>query len=269
MIRTQDGTQYKRIPNVGDMHPTATGFQREVATYTATGGETSINLAALSPAISYMPGRNQISIKRSSGGALMLSAGDFTETSSTTIGSSDPLIAGEIVEITKEFTVTGVMAVEPRPDCYTAVGTTGQTLVTADFSWPYNLNSSKAIGGVRVYLHGVLQTRNVDYTEVNLSTTNTNQILFADPLLGGEKIVIVPTYQAIDVSAGSSTFSSQAIASVQSALSARARGDGKTMQEKLANELLDASNLRGGAVKKREDTHRMAEANKAFAHYRW
>jgi small subunit ribosomal protein S7 len=50
---------------------------------------------------------------------------------------------------------------------------------------------------------------------------------------------------------------------------ARERGDGKTMQEKLANELLDASNLRGGAVKKREDTHRMAEANKAFAHYRW
>ena len=37
----------------------------------------------------------------------------------------------------------------------------------------------------------------------------------------------------------------------------------------LSNELLDASNLRGGAVKKREDTHRMAEANKAFAHYRW
>ena len=50
---------------------------------------------------------------------------------------------------------------------------------------------------------------------------------------------------------------------------ARSRGDGKTMQEKLANELLDASNLRGGAVKKREDTHRMAESNKAFAHYRW
>ena len=50
---------------------------------------------------------------------------------------------------------------------------------------------------------------------------------------------------------------------------ARNRGDGKTMQEKLANELLDASNLRGGAVKKREDTHRMAEANRAFSHYRW
>jgi small subunit ribosomal protein S7 len=50
---------------------------------------------------------------------------------------------------------------------------------------------------------------------------------------------------------------------------ARSRGDGKTMEEKLANEFLDAANLRGGAVKKREDTHRMAEANKAFAHYRW
>ena len=50
---------------------------------------------------------------------------------------------------------------------------------------------------------------------------------------------------------------------------ADSRGDGKTMQEKLANELMDAANLRGGAVKKREDTHRMAEANKAFAHYRW
>ena len=50
---------------------------------------------------------------------------------------------------------------------------------------------------------------------------------------------------------------------------ATSRGDGKTMQEKLANELMDAANLRGGAVKKREDVHRMAEANKAFAHYRW
>src|ERR1043165_4814571 len=50
---------------------------------------------------------------------------------------------------------------------------------------------------------------------------------------------------------------------------ATARGDGKTMQEKLANELLDAANLRGGAVQKREAVHRMAEANKAFAHYRW
>ncbi len=49
---------------------------------------------------------------------------------------------------------------------------------------------------------------------------------------------------------------------------ARDRGE-KTMVEKLAGEILDASNNRGNAVKKREDTHKMAEANKAFAHYRW
>ena len=49
---------------------------------------------------------------------------------------------------------------------------------------------------------------------------------------------------------------------------ARARG-GKGMAENLAAEIIDASNGTGAAVKKREDTHRMAEANKAFAHYRW
>lgn len=49
---------------------------------------------------------------------------------------------------------------------------------------------------------------------------------------------------------------------------ARLRG-GHSMAENLANEIIDAANETGGAVKKREDTHRMAEANKAFAHYRW
>ena len=44
---------------------------------------------------------------------------------------------------------------------------------------------------------------------------------------------------------------------------------GKTMSDKLANELMDAAQERGESVKKREDTHRMAEANKAFAHFRW
>ena len=43
----------------------------------------------------------------------------------------------------------------------------------------------------------------------------------------------------------------------------------KTMKERLANELMDALNGTGGSVKKREDTHKMAESNKAFAHYRW
>jgi small subunit ribosomal protein S7 len=49
---------------------------------------------------------------------------------------------------------------------------------------------------------------------------------------------------------------------------ARARS-GRTMRDKLAAEILDASNSAGAAVKRREDTHKMAEANKAFAHYRW
>src|SRR5918911_245598 len=49
---------------------------------------------------------------------------------------------------------------------------------------------------------------------------------------------------------------------------ARARGE-KTMIDRLAGELLDAANNRGNAMKKKEDTHRMADANKAFAHYKW
>ena len=51
-------------------------------------------------------------------------------------------------------------------------------------------------------------------------------------------------------------------------LYARNRSE-RTMRERLANEIMDALNNTGGAVKKREDTHKMAEANKAFAHYRW
>jgi small subunit ribosomal protein S7 len=52
-------------------------------------------------------------------------------------------------------------------------------------------------------------------------------------------------------------------------LSAARERNEKTMIEKLSGELLDAANNRGNAVKKREDTHRMAEANRAFSHYRW
>ena len=51
-------------------------------------------------------------------------------------------------------------------------------------------------------------------------------------------------------------------------LNARTRPE-KSMPEKLANELNEAANMRGGAIKKKDDVHRMAEANKAFAHYRW
>ena len=61
---------------------------------------------------------------------------------------------------------------------------------------------------------------------------------------------------------------SQALAIRWLIRASRARSE-FTMTERLANELLDAANNRGGAVKKREDTHRMAEANRAFSHYRW
>jgi len=61
---------------------------------------------------------------------------------------------------------------------------------------------------------------------------------------------------------------SQALAIRWLVSAARSRNE-NTMRERLAGELLDASNNRGSAVKKREDTHRMAEANRAFSHYRW
>ena len=61
---------------------------------------------------------------------------------------------------------------------------------------------------------------------------------------------------------------SQALALRWIIASARKRSE-KTMTERLSAELLDASNNRGASVKKREDTHKMAEANKAFSHYRW
>lgn len=60
----------------------------------------------------------------------------------------------------------------------------------------------------------------------------------------------------------------QALALRWLTLYSRKRGE-KTMEERLANELLDASNSTGASVKKKEDMHKMADANKAFAHYRW
>jgi small subunit ribosomal protein S7 len=65
-----------------------------------------------------------------------------------------------------------------------------------------------------------------------------------------------------------SQFRRQSLAIRWLLLHARTR-PGKTMTDKLADELLDAANGRGGAIKRKEDVHRMAEANKAFAHYRW
>jgi small subunit ribosomal protein S7 len=65
-----------------------------------------------------------------------------------------------------------------------------------------------------------------------------------------------------------STFRRQSLAVRWIIIAARGR-QGKSMEEKLAAEILDAAQGRGGAIKKKEDTHKMAEANRAFAHYRW
>ena len=100
-----------------------------------------------------------------------------------------------------------------------------------------------------------------------------------EPLIVFQKAVenVKPTVEVKSRRVGGSTYQvpTEVRPSRRQALSirwitnfARARSE-KTMDGKLAGELIDASNARGAAIKKREDTHRMAEANKAFAHYRW
>lgn len=221
MLKTSDGTQIKRLSGkIGDRQP-ALGGRKQRALYTATGGETSIDLSLLTPSLSYTPSANQISVKRTSGSGLIAGI-DFYERTATSIGfpTTDPLLAGEIVEIMLDFGITSVMALAPRPDCFSQTATAGQTLITADFSWTYNLNPSKALGGVRVEINGITQTRGIDFTEVNLSNTNTNQVLLVDALLGGENIILTPVYQAIDTSAASTSFYGQAYSNMQSAFTA-------------------------------------------------
>jgi hypothetical protein len=219
MIKINDGTQIKRIAGkTGDRSPQS-GIKRDRAVYVASGGEASIDLSLLSPSINYMPGNNQLTVKRSSVGDL-ISGLHFFERTASSIGFSSPLIAGEWVDIIKEIEIVGIQAVTPRPDLYSATAFAGQTLVTADFSWTYNLNPTKTVGGCEVYLHGVLQARGIDYNEVNLNMENTNQINFIDPLVGGENIILKPTYQVIDQSAAANTFYGQQILSFQGALDA-------------------------------------------------
>ena len=222
MNKTFDGKSYKRVSGSTQEKAPVAGFERKRALFTATGEETSIDLSTLTPAINYYPGRNQISVKRSSGASALISGTDFFEYSSSRINfpPEDPLLPGEVVEVMLEFGVTGVMAIKPRLDAYTEEGKAGQTLVSANFSWQYNANPNRGQGAVLVYLHGALQTRGVDYTEVNLGGTNTNQIQFVDPLIGGENIIMVPSYQALDVSAETNTFLGNQTSNIQAHLSA-------------------------------------------------
>ncbi|MGD9038712.1 MAG: 30S ribosomal protein S7 [Desulfobacteraceae bacterium] len=113
------------------------------------------------------------------------------------------------------------------------------------------------------------------YDAFDIIKQKTNE----DPLTVFQRAVdnVKPTVEVKSRRVGGSTYQvptevrpnrSQALSIRWIILYARERGE-KSMSAKLAGELLDAANRRGSAIKKREDTHRMAEANKAFAHYRW
>ena len=106
-----------------------------------------------------------------------------------------------------------------------------------------------------------------------------NEKIDQDPLAVFQKALenVKPTVEVKSRRVGGSTYQvpTEVRPSRRQALSIRwiisfasARGE-KTMAAKLAGEFMDAANARGAAIKKKEDTHRMAEANKAFAHYRW
>ena len=117
--------------------------------------------------------------------------------------------------------------------------------------------------------------RSIVYNSFDIIQEKSNQ----DPLSVFQKAIenVRPSVEVKSRRVGGSTYQvpTEVRPSRRQALSIRwiigfasSRGE-KTMAAKLAGEFLDAANSRGAAVKKREDTHRMAEANKAFAHYRW
>lgn len=221
MIHTSDGTTFKRVGGKpGDRSP-AVGFKRDVATYQATGGESSIDLATLSPPITYQPGLEQIRVMRSSMPGDLWAGRDFQESSPTSIAFlNGSLLAGEEVKIIKEFSITGVQAATIRPDAHSETASAGQTLISASFSWDYNLNPSVGIGAVAVFLNGVLQRRGVDYNEVSLGSGFTNQIQFIDPLIGGENILMIPTYVQVDNMAGVAAYQNSQLDAVQKLLTA-------------------------------------------------
>lgn len=219
MIQTSDGTTVKRTGgSIGDRAP-ALGFNRLSAVYTAVGSEVTIDLSSLVPAITYQPGKEQLKVLRSSQPGEQWAGRDYSELSATKIQfNSGALLPGEEVKIIREFEVVGVQATTPRPDAYGSSAVAGQTLIAASFSWPYNLNPTNPVGAISVFLNGILQTRGQDFTEVNLGGAFTNQILLTDPLIGGENIIVLPTYQVVDQSSGTSTFLGQQIEGIQKLL---------------------------------------------------
>jgi hypothetical protein len=206
MNNTFDGKSFKRTANKAGEKVPVTGVKKDRAVYIATGGETSINLAVLTPALDYNPGQNMISVKRSSV-SVMISGVNFFESSPTSISFPQALLADEVVEITKEVTVTSVMAANPRPDLFSYVAQGGETEITADFPWYFNQNPTKARGAVHVEVGGVGLYRGNHYLEVAVPNTSmTNKIQLNQPLTNGQVIVLKPTNQVIDQHPALTTF---------------------------------------------------------------
>lgn len=197
MNNSFDGKSFKRTPNrTGEKTPVI-GIKKVRAIFTAAGGETSVNTGTLSPAVQYTPGQNLLTVKRSTVPSLM-SGVHFFETGPTIVTFSTPLAAGEKVEFTKEADIVATLALSPKPDIYTSVATSGQTLVNADFFWPYNQNMNKARGAVRVEVNGVSKDRGTHYTEVAGTSSLSSSIQFINPLSAGERITLQPTNQVVD-----------------------------------------------------------------------
>jgi small subunit ribosomal protein S7 len=143
---------------------------------------------------------------------------------------------------------------------------------------PDPIHRSRLVSQVvnKVMLHGKKSTaENIVYDALSIIAERTGR----DPVEYVEQSVkiLTPQLEVRSRRVGGATYQvpvevrlerRQALAIRWLIQAARARND-KTMVERLSSELLDASNNRGNAVKKREDTHRMAEANRAFSHYRW
>lgn len=106
MLKAYDGKSWRRVGGVGGDRQPATGFRRLRAVYVASGGETSINLSALTPPLSYQPGLNQLSVFVEN--SKLVSGTDYFETSGTQIDFPAPLNLNDVVEIIVEFNLTGI-----------------------------------------------------------------------------------------------------------------------------------------------------------------
>ena len=227
-----DSKNFRRVAGgSGDRNPLASGIQRPRSLYTATGGETSLDLSTLNPPISYNPGKGQLDIISSV--KTMISGVNYYENTSSLISFPVALTAGEKIQITQSLSFTGNVVAQLVPNVYTSTATVGQTNVLADFSWALNALPSKRIGYVSVHVNGVLKKRNAnnlaspadgDYYEQSLGSANTNSIIFNTPMSGGEYIALIQTFQPIDTNASSTLFNNTNISDIQSGIAAGFQG---------------------------------------------